>query len=73
MNGEVRQLLGGGYVVASKSVPGAWRLVFGNTCTCPAGKARTCRHRRLVAEFCREQDRQHARPTAPAHVAALCD
>lgn len=70
---EVRQLLGGGYVVASLSVPGAWRLVDGKTCTCPAGKARTCRHRRAVARFCAEQDRQHARPTAPANVAALCD
>lgn len=73
MSAEVRQLLGGGYVVASLSVPGAWRLVMGNTCTCPAAKARTCRHRRAVTAFCAEQDRLHARPTAPPHVAALCD
>lgn len=73
MTGEVRQVKSGGYIVASLSVPGAWRYVEGRSCSCPAGKARTCRHRRAVAEFCAGQNREHNRPVAPPHVAALCD
>lgn len=43
----------GGYFVASASVEGCWRYVYGDTCSCPAGAhgARTCRHRRAVLAF----------------------
>lgn len=70
---HVLELVGGGYMVRSKSVPGAWRIVHGRTCSCPAGEKRTCRHRRLVEKFCRLLDAKFQRPSAPPHVAALCD
>lgn len=73
MTAEVRELKGGGYIVESVSVPGAWRLVMGKTCSCPAAKARTCRHRRAVAEYCAEINRRLARPVAPVNESALCD
>lgn len=64
-----------GYGVRSASVAGALRVVSGDACTCPAGErgARTCRHRRAVAEFCASRNREYARPTAPPHIAALVD
>lgn len=54
-----------GYGVRSASVPGALRVVSGNTCTCPAGDAKTCRHRRAVDEFCKDRAKEYARPTVP--------
>jgi hypothetical protein len=33
---SVSAVKGGGYIVASKSTPGAFRLVWGNECSCPA-------------------------------------
>lgn len=71
--GDVYEIVGGGYMVRSKSVEGAWRLVRGNTCTCPAGTRRSCRHRRLVDEHCRAINAKHARPVAPPHISALVD
>lgn len=73
MTVTVHQVQGVGYIVASLSVPGAWRLVRGRDCSCPAGTASTCRHRRAVAEFCAAQDRRLARPAAQVNVSALVD
>lgn len=71
---DVVQVHGVGYIVRSASVPGAWRLVQGANCSCPAGQEHMrCRHVRAVTEFCREQDRLHRRPTPPPNVAAICD
>jgi hypothetical protein len=64
---------GWGYMVRSKSVEGAFRLVRGNTCSCPAAGARTCRHRRLVAAYCAAEDRAHARPVAPVNPSMFVD
>lgn len=61
-----------GFMVRSKSVDGAWRLVSGDSCSCPA-RVRICRHRQLVDAHLLERNRKNARPTAPANVAALCD
>lgn len=64
-----------GYGVRSASVPGALRVVRGNACSCPAGEsgARSCRHRRAVAEWCASRSREYARPVAAPHIAALVD
>lgn len=64
-----------GYGVRSASVPGAYRIVRGAGCSCPAGEngARSCRHRRAVAEFCASRSREYARPVAVAHISALVD
>lgn len=70
---DVFEMVGGGYMVRSKSVEGAWRLVFGRSCSCPAGGRRSCRHRRLVEVHCRRIDEQFARPAAPVNVSALVD
>jgi hypothetical protein len=70
----VRQLQGGGYMVASRTTDGAWWHVVDQTCSCPAGRMeRRCRHLRAVAEYCAEQNRRMARPTAPPHTSALVD
>lgn len=69
----VYQVQGVGYIVESLSTPGAWRLVRGGECSCPAGKACSCRHRRAVAVFCAAQDRRYARPVVPVNVSALVD
>lgn len=55
-----------GYGVRSASTPGAYRIVSGNECSCPAGEngARTCRHRRAVDEFVRSHADEYARPRA---------
>lgn len=72
---EVAHVPGLGYIVRSASHPGTYRLVCGKTCTCPAAEngARTCRHRRAVAEFCASENAKYARPVAPPHIAALVD
>lgn len=69
---SVSPVVGGGYVVSSLSVPGAFRLVWGNECSCPA-TGRTCRHRKLVAAYCAALDAQRRRPSAPAAVSLLVD
>lgn len=70
---EVLVIRSGGYIVASKSVPGAWRLVRGRDCSCPAGDRPTCRHRKLVAAFCAREAEKYKRPVAAPHIAALVD
>lgn len=70
---EVAVVNGLGYIVRSASDPNSYRLVSGNTCTCPAGTAKSCRHRRAVAEFCAARDRQYKRPSAPPAISMLVD
>lgn len=72
---NVRQLVGGGYVVASRSTPGAFWLVDFDvqhrpSCTCPA-TVEVCRHMRAVVEHCRAEDAKHARLTMPAAPASV--
>lgn len=69
--GYVKQAVGLGYFVKSRSADGVWWLVVGRTCSCPAGRALTvsCWHRRQVEDFCRKVDADLARPAgkpAPA-------
>jgi hypothetical protein len=60
-----------GYFVASRSVPGAFRLVSQDGCTCPA--TRRCWHQRAVA-FREAADREANRlPPAPVNVSAMVD
>jgi hypothetical protein len=61
-----------GYFVSSKSTPGAFYLVSGADCTCPATVQR-CRHQRAVQELVKAENAQFARPVAKPNVAALCD
>jgi hypothetical protein len=75
----VRQLVGGGYMVASRSTPGAWWLVNVSNhaalawdCTCPAGTPR-CWHVRQVEAVGRLQSALDRRPTPPPNVSALVD
>lgn len=76
----VRQLVGGGYVVQSRTTPGAWWLVEVHhtvrqapaTCTCPAEVAR-CHHVRQVENYCRLTDAMHARSTPAPNISALVD
>ncbi len=70
--GAVRPLVGGDYVVASRSTPGAWWLVRDYTCSCPATTP-TCFHLRQVAAFCRAIDANHVRPAMPPNISALVD
>ncbi len=69
---SVSVVQGGGYIVPSLGTPGAFRLVWGNECSCPA-TGRTCRHRKLVAAYCAALDTQRRRPSAPAAVSLLVD
>ncbi len=69
---SVSPVVGGGYVVSSLSVPGAFRLVWGNECSCPA-TGKSCRHRKLVSAYCAQQDAARRRPSAPAAVSLMCD
>lgn len=68
----VSPVVGGGYVVTSKSVDGAFRLVWGNECSCPA-TGPSCRHRKLVAAWCAQQDAKCRRPAAKVNVSAMVD
>lgn len=63
---EVVKIPGVGYGVRSASTPGAYRLVSGKECSCPAGEngARSCRHRRAVDEFVRSHADEYKRPRA---------
>jgi hypothetical protein len=70
---EVIQVRGWGYIVRSASVPGAWRLVRGDGCSCPAGGRRSCRHRRLVAAFCRAEDELRRRPVGAVNPGMFVD
>ncbi len=69
---SVSEVKGGGYIVPSKSVEGAFRLVWGNECSCPA-TGKSCRHRRLVSAYCAQQDAARRRPSAPVNVSAMVD
>lgn len=68
----VTYVSGTGYFVSSLSVPGAFRLVWGNECSCPA-TGKSCRHRKLVSAYCAQQDAARRRPSAPAAISALVD
>lgn len=70
---DVFQINGVGYGVASKSKPGYFVLVEGASCSCPAAAARSCRHRKAVAEWVAERSRQYARPSVKPNVSAMCD
>lgn len=70
---SVTPVKGGGYVVPSKGTPGAYRLVWGQECSCPHTGPRPCRHRRLVAAYCAEQDRALRPAPAPVNVSAMVD
>jgi hypothetical protein len=72
MTPVIYKVHGVGYIVESESVPGAWRLVEGAECSCPATTP-NCRHLRAVQALVREEDRRHARPVAPVHVSAMVD
>lgn len=70
---DIAHVQGVGYIVRSASVPGAWRLVVGKTCSCPAGGRRSCRHRKAVDAFVRERNERSRRPSPPPHISALVD
>ena len=70
--GAVLPLKAGGYMVASRSVSGAWWLVWGQTCSCPATVAR-CFHIRQVAAYCKGRDAALRRPAAKPNVSLLVD
>lgn len=69
---SVSKLVGGGYSVASKSHPGYFVIVWGNTCSCPA-TGPTCRHRKLVAAYCAAEDARTRPAPAKANVSAMVD
>lgn len=68
----VSEIKGGGYVVSSLSVEGGFRLVWGNECSCPA-TGPSCRHRKLVAAYCAQQDAARRPARVPVNVSAMCD
>lgn len=67
---------GDGYLVASRSHPGAYWLVTYNgssvECSCPATVS-VCRHMRLAGEYCAAKSVAERRPEMPANVSALVD
>jgi hypothetical protein len=69
---SVSKVVGGGSIVASKSTPGAFRLVWGNECSCPA-TGPSCRHRKLVAAYVAQQDAAARPPAAKVNVSAMVD
>lgn len=69
---SVAYVSGTGYFVPSKSVEGAFRLVWGNECSCPA-TGPSCRHRKLVAAFCAAQDAARRPARVPVNVSLMCD
>jgi hypothetical protein len=73
--GHVLEAKSGGYLVQSRSTDGVWYLVFGRSCSCPAGRSghERCWHRAQVAAFVARLDAQHRRPVAPPNVSALVD
>lgn len=66
--GFVKQAQGLGYFVKSRSTEGAWWLVAGRTCSCPAGQAgrERCWHRSQVEAFCRKLDAELDADRPPA-------
>lgn len=68
----VSEVKGGGYVVASISTPGAFRLVWGDECSCPA-TGPSCRHRKLVAAYVAKQDAARRPARVPAAVSLMVD
>lgn len=72
MTAVVRELVGGDFVVRSRTTDGAWWLVTGDACSCPA-TVKNCWHRRQVDVLLLERNRKHVRPTAPPNVSALVD
>lgn len=69
---SVSAVIGGGYCVPSLSTPGAFRLVWGNECSCPA-TGPSCRHRKLVAAWCAAEDAKRRRSAAKVNVGLLVD
>lgn len=73
----VRQMVGGGYLVPSRTTKGAWWLVYAPAgqpweCSCPATTGR-CWHVRTVERYCAIDSAMHRRPEAPPNVAGLVD
>lgn len=68
----VSEIKGGGYIVSSLSLPGAFRLVWGNECSCPA-TGPTCRHRKLVAAYCAKQDAARRPARVPVATSLMVD
>jgi hypothetical protein len=68
----VHQIPNVGYAVRSASTPGAWWLVEGSSCSCPATTPR-CRHIRQVEAHCRLEDEKHARPVAVVNPSVFVD
>lgn len=64
--GYVAQVPTVGYAVRSRSVEGAWWMVSGKECSCPAGQHgnTVCFHRTQVARFARELSEKYKRPRA---------
>lgn len=60
----------GAYFVKSRTTPGAWWMVVGLECTCPAEKP-ICWHVRRT--FAWHKDQTPKRPTAKPNIGALCD
>lgn len=61
--GHVLEAKTGGYLVKSRTTDGAWWLVYGDTCSCPAD-VRVCFHQRQVAAFCAALSERYKRPRA---------
>jgi hypothetical protein len=61
-----------GYFVESESVPGAFRLVRGRECSCPATVDR-CRHIRAVHDLVKAENQRLRRPPAPFNPAVFVD
>jgi hypothetical protein len=73
----VSEIKGGGYMVSSRSLSNengeaAFRLVWGNECSCPA-TGPSCRHRKLVAAFCAKQDAARRPTRVPSATSLMCD
>jgi hypothetical protein len=62
---------GVGHIVASRSVPGAFRLVYGTGCTCPAPKG--CWHIAQVLLHVNAVEETKRQPPVPVNKAALLD
>jgi hypothetical protein len=69
---SVAYVSGTGYFVPSQSVEGAFRLVWGNECSCPA-TGPSCRHRKLVAAYCAKQDAARRPTRVPAATSLMVD
>lgn len=72
MGANVLKVPNVGYMVSSRSTEGAWWLVSGVECSCPAHTP-NCRHIREVAAFTRAEDAKFRRPVCAPHVSALVD